>query len=83
MSYENHLRIVNKDINKKKRWYFWKWDFFNFSKASVVMTIWGYLVIVLFSEGMGIPVRYSFWMTLPPTWCFRYLIYKKLWRDKK
>ena len=82
VKYENY-RVNPVRKYRKEFFKFWKWDIFNFSKASIIMTFWGYIVIVLFSDVMGIPVKYSFWITLPITYLFRYFIYKKFWKDKK
>lgn len=67
----------------RKRLRFWEWDFFNFGKAGIVMTVWGFFWLNIFIEIMQLTVWMTYLIMIPMTWVFKYKVYEKLWANKR
>ena len=62
---------------------FWKWDFFHFSKAAIVFTIYAYFAQVIAYDVLNYPAWWGFILTIPLGWAIKYYAYEKFWRYKK
>ena len=57
-------------------------DIKNFSKAGLIMTIFGYITSVILYDILNLKAYYMGILFIPISYSVRYYVYKKFWRDK-